>query len=539
MVCNEKEKNEGRTMNLINDQWIPVIRENGQKDIIAPWQIAETDNPVIEINAPRFDFQGALYQFLIGLIQTTYAPEDTEEWIEIWDDGIELHKLETAFESVADVFELYRDEGVVFMQDLELNDGEEKPISSLLIEAPGCKTIKDNLDHFVKRNTVSKMCSSCVASALFTMQLNAPSGGSGHRVGLRGGGPLTTLILSENNKELLWRKIWLNILDKENIEAEFVINKNVFPWKGKTVISDKAGTEILPNKENCLQAYWGMPRRFRLKTPKDDSRCDLCDSKGIAYFSYLTKNKGFNYGDFWLHPLTPYQFDPKKIKPPLSKKGQKGGLGYKDWLSLTLQNSSNGDKSAKIVALTYDERIREISKTNSLRLWCFGYDMDNMKARCWYEQMTPLLNLSRPQQVNFVHWVGELILSADDVRKLLKKQIKEAWCDRPGDLKGDLSIIDKSFWQATENKFYDLLNQLNQLPETTQFPSSIYKQWLSTLYKAMMQLFERWTLDSPPEDLDLKRIVLAKQKLQKMYFTNKNIKTMKARSQTEEVNSNE
>jgi hypothetical protein len=29
---------------------------------------------------------------------------------------------------------------------------------------------------------------------LFSLQLNAPSGGKGYRTGLRGGGPLTTLI---------------------------------------------------------------------------------------------------------------------------------------------------------------------------------------------------------------------------------------------------------------------------------------------------------------------------------------------------------
>ncbi len=526
-------------MNLINDQWIPVIREDGKRDRIAPWQIGEAHNPVIEIDAPRFDFQGALYQLLIGLIQTTFAPKDTGEWIEFWEDGIEEEALKKAFASVAETFELYQEEGVAFMQDLELTEGEEKSIAALLIEAPGNKTIKDNCDHFIKRNTVSKMCASCTASALFTLQLNAPSGGVGHRVGLRGGGPLTTLIRSENNNDPLWKKLWLNILDKDNIDANFTLNEQVFPWQGKTRISDKKGTEILPNTDNLLQAYWGMPRRFRLNPPTEESTCDLCHHQGNIYESYITKNYGFNYGDFWLHPLTPYQFDIKKIKPALSKKGQKGGLGYKDWLSLSLQNESKGDQCAKIVSLTNEERIKEISKTKRLRLWCFGYDMDNMKARCWYEQTTPLLNLSKVQQNQFIHWVGDLLLTADDVRKLLKKYIKEAWCDRPKDLKGDLSIIDKSFWQATENEFYSLLNQLSQLPENTQFPTTVYQQWLRILYKTMRQLFEQWTLESPPEDLDLKRIVLAQKKLQKSYFSNKHIKTMKARSQPEEVKTNE
>ena len=44
-------------MNLITDRWIPVIRQNRQPDTIAPWQIAEADNPVVEINRPRRIFR--------------------------------------------------------------------------------------------------------------------------------------------------------------------------------------------------------------------------------------------------------------------------------------------------------------------------------------------------------------------------------------------------------------------------------------------------------------------------------------------------
>lgn len=72
-------------MNLIEDEWLPVMRSCGKEDIIAPWQIAERDNPVIELQAPRPDFQGALYQFIIGLLQTCFAPEDHEEWLQYWE----------------------------------------------------------------------------------------------------------------------------------------------------------------------------------------------------------------------------------------------------------------------------------------------------------------------------------------------------------------------------------------------------------------------------------------------------------------------
>ena len=58
----------------------PLFAKIDASCLIDPWQIAETDNPVVEINAPRPDFQGALYQLLIGLLQTCFAPEDEDQW---------------------------------------------------------------------------------------------------------------------------------------------------------------------------------------------------------------------------------------------------------------------------------------------------------------------------------------------------------------------------------------------------------------------------------------------------------------------------
>ena len=71
-------------MNLIKDAWIPVIRAKSGRGVIAPWQIAELDDPVMELAAPRPDFQGAMYQLLIGLLQTGFAPEDFDDWLEYW-----------------------------------------------------------------------------------------------------------------------------------------------------------------------------------------------------------------------------------------------------------------------------------------------------------------------------------------------------------------------------------------------------------------------------------------------------------------------
>ena len=70
-------------MNLINDPWISVRRKNGVQDWIAPWQIGEQD--IVALEARRPDFNGALIQFLIGLVQSTTPMNSHAEWQQWYD----------------------------------------------------------------------------------------------------------------------------------------------------------------------------------------------------------------------------------------------------------------------------------------------------------------------------------------------------------------------------------------------------------------------------------------------------------------------
>ena len=48
-------------MNLVNDQWIPIIRASGATETIAPWQVVEgiESDPIIDFDGLRPDFQNA------------------------------------------------------------------------------------------------------------------------------------------------------------------------------------------------------------------------------------------------------------------------------------------------------------------------------------------------------------------------------------------------------------------------------------------------------------------------------------------------
>lgn len=521
-------------MNLISDQWLPVTRQDGTPCKIAPWQIAETDNPVIEINAPRADFQGALYQFLIGLLQTTFAPEDDEAWFECWEGIPDTGALKQSFGKVESGFELFSSEQA-FLQDFCLPEGEKKPVSALLIEAPGGKTLKDNLDHFVKGGMVEAVCESCAATGLFTLQTNAPSGGVGHRVGLRGGGPLSTLLMPADASINLWHKLWINVLTQEDYDTQCQELSEIFPWMTTTRLSDKSGQNTQPGDTHSLQMYWGMPRRIRLQ-PKDiHGSCDLCgeESDRLTH-SFITKNYGVNYEGPWLHPLTPYRKDPKNKKPPLSLKGQQGGLGYRHWLGLCFRDVSNGDSAAEVVQ-RWQERVNGFAELSEIAvgLWCFGFDLDNMKARCWYDHQMPLLAINPACRDVFIDLVTGLMTAAKDTVSLLRSQVKAAWCSRPGDLKGDTSMIDQAFWQATESAFYQHLNTLANLsPNNFQLPASLAKHWVELLLNTAVSQFDFWVLEGDIEDRNMKRIFESRKTLLMKMKTMKSLKSLWQRANT-------
>ncbi len=347
-------------MNLIKEAWIPVRRRSGKVERISPCQISEKD--IVSLAAPRPDFNGALIQFLIGLLQTTCAPEDARAWRQWLREPPSQETLQSAFESVVHAFELDGD-GARFMQDFTLEkeiqalDSKEqekrvKRVDELLIDVPSGKTLLDNTDHFIKGGQVEWLCLPCSASALLALQMNAPSGGQGHRTSLRGGGPMTTLVLSDT----FWSTCWFNTLEKDTFFAKFGNqgkrgNSDRFPWLTHTRTSE-GGKITTPEDTHPDQIFWSMPRRIRMmfSNSENGNTCHLCgkiSNRGISH--YLTKNLGINYEGPWLHPLTPYfigeEGSPSSVKP------QQDGIGYRHWLGLVQSSQvKNGRKQpAKVL----------------------------------------------------------------------------------------------------------------------------------------------------------------------------------------------
>ena len=511
-------------MNLIEERWIPVRRQSGKDERIAPWELTDDfeQDPVVALAAPRPDFQGGLMQFLIGLLQTA-APPDEEKGLE-WEDWLEdppnSEVLWAAFAPYVDCFDLDGD-GPRFMQDLELKDGKVEPVSVLLIDSPGKNTLKNNADHFVKRGRIRGMCYSCTATALFTLQINAPSGGQGHRTSLRGGGPLTTLVVidpmgSDFEDNTLWHNIWLNILDRRGQKDAARRNEQertgIFPWLEKTRTSaPNTGQDTYFGHVHALQMYWSMPRRIRLDFGHtSEGVCDICTTSNTALVAhFLAKPHGINYAGSWRHPLSPHWIDEKGKPSPLHP--QAGGFTYRHWGDWVEKSDSR--RPAQVI----EEFKNRIQREEQFRLWVFGYDMDNMKPRNWYEAVFPLyLFPGEEKRQVFSDRLGEKVEASEMVAGYVRGCVKDAWFSRPGDTRGDMAFVTESFFSETEDAFFNSVRMLyEELKEMGEGLAAL-EHWYSVLNRSAQILFEEYAAREEVAFANMKRVVKARQKLLKM-----------------------
>ncbi|MGB0128944.1 MAG: type I-E CRISPR-associated protein Cse1/CasA [Rhodocyclaceae bacterium] len=505
-------------MNLLTDPWLTMRSRGGEPRALKPADIADPD--VLDLLAPRPDFRGALHQFLVGLLQTTFAPEDEDDWLALWREPPSVADLEAAFAQWTEHFVLDGG-GKAFLQDATPSpDFADKDIRDLLIDLGAVSNL-----HFNKPERINGLCSACAATALFGLQANAPSGGVGHRVSLRGGGPLTSLLVPKADADspaTLWQRLWLNVLPtvvmiQPGGRFDGRARADILPWLAPTRTSEKKGGQTTPDQAHALQAYWGMPRRIRLDWKSAVAgRCDLCGAKSAALLThYRTKNYGINYTG-WQHPLTPYYLDPKKKELPLSVKGQKGGIGYRHWLGLTLGSADGQPESALVIRHYLTERwdrLQRLTPGFQADVWAFGYDVDNMKARCWYDATLPTYRVDPERHNEFVLAVGDLIEVAGEAARQLHRAVKAAWADRPRDLK-DEPAVGQSFWAATETLFYRSLEALAQAGGLEpRAKVDTFRAWLTGVRGIGLDLFDDWVTGEYEKDWDIERTVRARKEL--------------------------
>lgn len=460
-------------MNLIKDPWIAVEDGDGVSCIIRPTQAL--DKRWCRIVANRPDLLGAAYQFLIGLLQLTIAPEDEVQWEERLGDLPSEAELDAAFAKWQPAFEASR-----FMQSLDVGEGAKKSVNDLFIDSPGQPDM--NTDRFVAHDRFDDLPLPIALLALYALQINAPAGGAGHRVSVRSGGPLTTLLLP--NEVSLGRMLWMNILPDEtwgNLPGNSGSDE-VLPWMHESRLS--AGGEITtPQDVHPLQVYWCMPRRIRLNMGQGED-------VAARVVSFHTAPRGTNYGGEWRHPLTPYYYDAQGHGLPIRPK--EGNFGYRHWVGLLI--GEEGKQSpALIVHHGVQERLR-----HGFRIWAFGYGLNNAEPRCWVDATMPTMRVLGHEEA-----IRDAVDMADQVARTLYQCIRRGWTS---DGKTSPGAYRDRFWAATEPEFYRAISQLLT-------GDDIKRQWHEHLKLHALRIFDDWAFSRSMLDARMKRIAQQRRSL--------------------------
>ena len=527
------------SLNLIRDRWIPVRAGDGSRARMRPIDlIPEAGRKPVswKLNGPRPDFNGAVIQFLIGLFQSIVAPEDEEEWWRQWEMPESREYFATRFQCLEVAFE--SSGSPAFLQDLEeLPESGRLPIVELLLDSPAANTKRKNKDLFTKRVEDFSVCEPCAIMAVLTLQLNAPSGGAGHRTSLRGGGPATTILEGKD----LWETIWLNLLPRS--EEDFLVPGSeerelcrALPWLAPTRTSEGgSGEETRGEVIHRAQCFWAMPRRIRLDPPvESDGECSICGvSATLGITSFRSKNYGVNYQGPFAHPLTPYVWKEERRESAL--RAGPGGFGYRDWRGFVV-SAEEGLICRRPAAVidyflkTRSERFIGRSTDEEIQLWAFGFDVENAKIRGWHETRIPLLLRTEGEGTDFYDFAGELVLQAERARKLLLEALerglygsvrevdsrgRRCWMiDARVDLEKSLFCqASLQFWRETEEYFYQILRAFVGTIQDDEVRGERKVQWGKYLEERILHLFDQLTGRGELRQGEMKSLALARGEL--------------------------
>lgn len=538
--------------NLLHEPWIPVVRRDGTRQWIRPAEITSDydRNPVVRLDSNRADFNGALIQFLIALVQTCCAPEQEDDdlygepWKEQFFKPPTSEALQAKFDTYQAAFNL-DGEYPRFMQDKAAAGETEWDIFKLLIDGFGAS------HHFGKFENITGLGYRAAATALVSHQMNTTNSLAGsknqHRSSIRNGGFLTTILTSANTEPTLWETVWLNILPQSVFNAycgnpEKTAIQNIFPWMGETRVSDASGRDTFTEDEHPLTMYWAMPRRVHLRFEDAAEGSCAVETNGTESVirTFDVKPDGFNY-KLWLHPLTPVRYDENNV-PTSFYKTDNDGVRYNNWLGIvqTVNVKKASIEAAKIMKYFRSESGKQDKPSRNdmvplVKIAAFGFTNDNAKIQSYRYNEMPLYAIPEAIRETTESIIEHSIDAASKVVYRLREACKACvgmkiyklkdgkwqWVSHPQKSGKDSGVVDgaeSSFWQNTETAFYDTLSTtisaLSANPdEFSDEMKAIKQKWHSSLADAALAIFATLADAAPFEQIDMRSVLRAELEL--------------------------
>jgi CRISPR system Cascade subunit CasA len=441
----------------------------------------------------------------------------------------------------------------------------------LLIEASTDNAQKTNTDHFQKRAKVKEfMCKDCAATALYTLQTFAPGGGGGgdgKSTSLRGGGPLSTILIGDD----LWGTVWLNVI-VSSVFARRECEEKTFPWlKIVAFINEQTPVKTIHSQEmNPEHVFWGMPRRIQLNFSvcKPEESCSICgEKKDFLCHGFFDLTGGLNYQHkqgstkkpSWinpLHPSSPYTQGEDGIP---SSVHQHGRIAYRYWLGF-IENVTAGN--IQRIPATVVSQFRTMVHEDG-QLWAFGYDIvgGQAKARCWYDakmpiiyaedSIAPILSEHTINMVKAARHVSALLVAAvlkaqmvepklirnpagfmevdwnwskdllgrlrksptektNAIKEKINASIEELDARTQNSMMSMLDSVRLSFWSNTEEDFYSQLKQIRNVLEKHISEIPVKENWLRIIKKEACKIFDLYSETNDFSAKNPRRVAIAR-----------------------------
>lgn len=287
-------------MNLLEDPWIPVRANGGTGAFrLLPYRelLCEPDE-TWQISLPRDDLELACLQLLVCLTQVMFLPEDDQMLRARIAKPLSVTEFDSGTVPCWDWFDLDHPTQP-FMQSRGVK-GEWTSMQKLLPGLPE-KSSKSPTAHcfFNEVSEVEHLCGSLAAIALFNQASNCPSFGGGFKGSLRGGAPITTLVLGCGLRDMVWR----NVLTRPRVALR-QISMSTWAEEPPTWVRPIVEKSIVPWDEiGLIRGLFWQPARVELVKSVSNEPCDVLGGEPGATYSGFRKEKfNFTVHGVWPHP---------------------------------------------------------------------------------------------------------------------------------------------------------------------------------------------------------------------------------------------
>ncbi|WP_428697127.1 type I-E CRISPR-associated protein Cse1/CasA [Stappia sp.] len=519
------------TFNLLSDRMFPVVMRGGGRVWLSFPELAAgrtaDDEYALDFDWGRPDLDTASFELCIGICQLAFDIRNGDDWRLLWTASLSAEAIAGKIEPLLSAFVLDGD-GPRFLQDLEpfevlAKEADINAIEALFIDTPGQNGQKKNADLLTHRDRFAGLGLPAAAMALYALQAFAPAGGAGNRTSMRGGGPLTALVMptaADGEAPVsLWRKILANVCYADRVKPGNL--ETVLPWLSPTLTSGKeaGGRMINPARDGAahpLQAFFGMPRRLRLVFADAPGTCALTGTKGPVAVGFVQRPFGVNYG-IWRHPLTPYRRQ-KEGAEPYSAKPKTGRFGYRDWVSVTIgqQEGLLADMAETVACARRERGGALLSCGADPRIRVAGWAMNNMEAVAYLFSEQPLHLAPTAAKAELLEKTArDLARSADLALSALRDALRRGLfgpAGADGD-KGVLSQAQTAFYEQTDAAFHELLDRLlvdagGKDDAGRAIADGSRRAWLSRLRRTALRLFDQ-LVPVPVDDFEKAEPIVA------------------------------